>query len=67
MPVGPPLLVSFQGSADLLAPEGPHIGVLLDDGTLEVFTGFGELKLPDLVFVRIMPNRRINTWVSGCR
>ncbi len=65
MPIGHPSLVLFQGTADLLTADDPEISEMLEDGTLKSLTRVGELKLPDLVFLRITPNRRINTYALG--
>jgi nitroimidazol reductase NimA-like FMN-containing flavoprotein (pyridoxamine 5'-phosphate oxidase superfamily) len=64
-PVGPPMAVQFQGTAQLLAPDDPEIVRLLQGRRLKKIAGFGALEKPGITFVRIRPNRRISTYGLG--
>jgi len=65
VPVGLPSNVQFQGTAELLGNDHPEIEALLDAGRLTPITGHGELDNPDGCFIRITPNRQINTYGLG--
>jgi hypothetical protein len=65
-PVGPPMAVQFQGTAQLLAPDDPGIVPLLQAGRLKKIAGYSDIATrSDVVFVRVRPNRRISTYGLG--
>jgi hypothetical protein len=65
-PVGPPMAVQFQGTAQLLPPDDPEIVSLLQAGRLKKIAGYRDVgSRPDVVFVRARPNRRISTYGLG--
>ena len=65
VPVGPPFCVQFQTTAEVLAVDDPLVRELLGTGALKVITGHGELDLPDSVFLRLRPPRRVVTFGLG--
>ena len=65
LPFFPPSCVQFQGTADILAPDDPHIVALLEAGRLRPITSHGELDLPGCCFLRITPSRRISSFGIG--
>ena len=65
VPVGPPSTVQFQGVAELLAVDDPHIVPLMEGGSLKKITSHGELDLPDVCFVRITPVGTAHTYGLG--
>jgi len=65
VPVGPPSLVHFQATAEVLTIDDPHILELLDAGELTAITSHGELGLPDDCFVRITLPERLHTYGLG--
>jgi general stress protein 26 len=65
LPVGPPAEVQFQGTAEVLDMDDPHIVELLQAGRLKSITSHGELDHPDGCFLRIAPGRRIYTYALG--
>lgn len=65
LPVGPPSSIQFQGTAEILDLDDPEIRHLVEQGALKSITGHGELEIPDGCFIRITPNRRINTYGLG--
>lgn len=65
LPVGPPSEVQFQGTAEVLAMDDPHIVGLLEAGRLKTITRHGELDHPDGCFLRITPGRRVHTYGLG--
>jgi general stress protein 26 len=65
LPVGPPAEAQFQGMAEILDLDDPHIVELLEAGRLKTITSHGELDHPDGCFLRITPGRRINTYGLG--
>jgi general stress protein 26 len=64
-PFGPPMAVQFQGTAEVLAVDDPHIRQLLDQGRLKRITGLGALDHPGACFLRITPGRRIASYGLG--
>jgi hypothetical protein len=64
-PFAPPFCVQFQGTAEVLLPEEPTIAPLLAAGRLRKITGHGALALPDTVFLRVTPGRRLSTYGVG--
>lgn len=64
-PVGPPSLVHFQASAELLEPTEAEIVDLVSAGELASITSHGELDLPGSVFVRVDPSPRWHTYGLG--
>lgn len=64
-PFGPPLSVQFQGTAELLQPDDPHLMDLVNAGKLKAITSHGELDLPGGVFIRVTPNRRVLSYGLG--
>jgi hypothetical protein len=64
-PVGPPMALQFQGTAELLRPDDPHIVELRAAGRLKRITGLGAADMPGSVFVRVTPHRRISTYGLG--
>jgi general stress protein 26 len=64
-PVGPPMAVQFQGVAEVLPPDDPHIKELLDAGRLKRITGFGALEAPGACFLKVTPRRRIASYGLG--
>lgn len=65
LPIGPPASVQFQGVAEILAVDDPHVVALAEAGRLKSITSHGELEEPDGCFVRITPTRRLNTYGLG--
>ncbi len=65
LPVGPPSTVQFQGVAAILDNNDPEIAALIEAGRLRAITSHGELDNPDGCFLRITPNRRVNTYGLG--
>ncbi len=65
MPVGPPSSVQFQAVAAILGNDDPEIDGLLEAGHLRSITSHGELDNPEGCFLRIIPNRRVNTYGLG--
>lgn len=65
LPVGPPSNVQFQGVAEILAADDPHIVRLAGSGQLKGITSHGELDNPENVFLRITPGRKLNTYGLG--
>ena len=65
LPLGPPSSVQFQGVAELVAVDDPHVVTLLGQGHLKSITGHGELDLPDGCILRVTPSNRINTYGLG--
>jgi general stress protein 26 len=65
LPFGPPFVVQFQGTADLLAPDDPQIVELARAGSLKRITSHGELEMPGLQFIRITPARRVSSFGLG--
>jgi nitroimidazol reductase NimA-like FMN-containing flavoprotein (pyridoxamine 5'-phosphate oxidase superfamily) len=64
-PFGPPYLVHFQGTAEVLSTDDPHIAALVRAGHLKAVTSHGELDLPGSCFIRITPSRRVSTHGLG--
>lgn len=65
LPVGPPSLVHFQATAEVLPTDDPHARDLIDRGRLDPITGHGELERPDVCFLRITPSGRLLTYGLG--
>ncbi len=65
LPVGPPSLIHFQATADIVAPDDPDIRALLGAGELQPIAGHGELERPDVCVLRITPARRLHTYGLG--
>lgn len=64
-PVGPPMAVQFQGTAEVLPPEDPHIKELLAARRLKRIVGLGAADHPGNCFVKISPRRRISSYGLG--
>lgn len=64
-PVGPPSAVQFQGTAELLALDDPHLLDLVAQGELKTVTGHGELEREGACFVRITPGATLHTYGLG--
>ena len=64
-PFGPPFCVQFQTTAEVLPVDHPLVTELLAAGSLKAITGHGELDLPDSVFLRLRPPRRVVTFGLG--
>lgn len=64
-PVGPPSVIQFQASGQVLHPDHPEVVGLLAEGALESITSHGELGVTGSCFLRITPNHRINTYGLG--
>jgi len=64
-PFAPPFCVQFQGTAEVLTAEEPAIARLLAAERLRKITGHGALALPDTVFLRVIPGRRLSTYGVG--
>jgi general stress protein 26 len=64
-PMGPPMAVQFQGTAEVLAPDDAGIRRLREAGKLKRITGLGAGDTPGTVFVRITPQRRLHTYGLG--
>jgi general stress protein 26 len=62
---GPPSTVQFQGRAEILGFDDPHIVRLLEARELGKITSHGELDYPDGCFVRVTPQRRLTTYGLG--
>jgi general stress protein 26 len=65
LPIGPPALVQFQATAEILAMDDPHILELVQAGRLKTITSHGELDHPDGCFLRITPTGRLHTYGLG--
>lgn len=65
LPVGPPSTVQFQGTAEIVPMDDPHITELVQAGRLKAITSHGELEHPDGCFLRITPVRRLHTYGLG--
>jgi nitroimidazol reductase NimA-like FMN-containing flavoprotein (pyridoxamine 5'-phosphate oxidase superfamily) len=65
LPVGPPSEVQFQGTAEIVDMDDPHIVELVKAGKLKAVTSHGELDRPDGCFVRITPGRTMHTYGLG--
>jgi general stress protein 26 len=65
IPVGPPSTVQLSATAEILAPDDPHIARLLEAGRLASITRHGELDLPDGCFLRITPTGTLQTYGLG--
>jgi general stress protein 26 len=61
----PPMAVQFQGTAEILTPDDPHIKGLLAAGRLKRITGLGALKKPGICLVKVTPGRRISSYGIG--
>jgi hypothetical protein len=64
-PVEPPSSIRFAATAAILDETGEEIQSLAADGSLGRITGHGELTLDDGCFLRLIPERRINTYGIG--
>lgn len=64
-PFGPPSLIQFQGTAEILENDDPEITRLVEAGRLKKITSHGELERPGTCMVRITPARRLNTYGLG--
>jgi hypothetical protein len=64
-PFAPPMALQFQGTAEVLAADDPHIGALLAAGRLKRITSMGALQQPGIRFLRVTPGRRISTYGLG--
>lgn len=65
LPVGPPGLVHFQSTADIVARDDPYLLGLAADGKLRSVTGHGELDRPDVCFLHIGLPARLRTYAIG--
>jgi general stress protein 26 len=65
LPVGPPSEVQFQGTAEIVDMDDPHIAELVEAGQLKKVTSHGELDRPDGCFIRITPGRTVHTYGLG--
>lgn len=65
VPVGPPFIVQFQATAEVLDMDDPQIVALLEDGKLKGIAGHGALEEPDGCFLKITPARRIHSYGIG--
>lgn len=65
LPIGPPSLVLFQATADMLTIDDPHIGELVERGELKSIIGHGEGDDPDNCFLRITPSGQVHTYGLG--
>jgi hypothetical protein len=64
-PFAPPMAVQFQGTAEMFAPDDPHIRQLVQAGRLKKITGLGAGTMPGTVFVRVTPHHRIASYGLG--
>ena len=64
-PIGPPLTIQFQGTAELRANDHPTIQRLLQAGKLKAITSHGELDNPGGCFIEVVPNGRMVTYGIG--
>jgi general stress protein 26 len=64
-PLGPPMAVQFQGTAQILTPDDPAIRQLLTAGRLKRITGFGAASKPGICFLKITPYQRISSYGLG--
>lgn len=64
-PVGPPMAVQFQGTAQVLPPDDPAVKELLAAGRLKRIVGLGALDHPGVCFLKISPRRRISSYGIG--
>jgi len=65
VPVGPPYVIHFQGTAELLPADDPGIAALIDAGRLKPILTKGVLDDPHSCFVRISPGRTVTTFGIG--
>lgn len=65
LPIGPPALIHFQSTAELLLTGDPRIQALVESGDLDEITSHGELDLPDGCFLRIPIPSRLHTYALG--
>ncbi len=65
IPVGPPALIHFQATAELLPTDDRRIRDLAEAGKLDEVTSHGELDLADGCFLRIPIPSRIHTYGLG--
>lgn len=65
LPVGPPFTITFQGTAEVLDMDDPHILELLERRQLGKISGHGALDEPDGCFLRIVPNSTIHSYGIG--
>jgi general stress protein 26 len=64
-PVGPPMAVQFQGTAQILTPDDPAMRELLATRQLKRITGFGAARKPGSCFLKITPHQRISSYGLG--
>lgn len=65
VPVGPPYVLQFQTSAEVLAVDDALVRELVAAGELTAITGHGELELEGSVFLRLRMPRRVVTFGLG--
>jgi hypothetical protein len=65
LPIGPPMLIHFQTTAEMIPTDDRRIRSLLDAGDLEKVTSHGELELADGCFLKIPVPSRIHTYGLG--
>jgi general stress protein 26 len=65
LPIGPPSAVQFQGTAEILDNDDPHVRELAAAGRLKAISAHGELELPTGCVLRITPGRRLITYGLG--
>ncbi len=65
IPIGPPMLIHFQTTAELIPTDDRRIRSLHEAGDLEKVTSHGELELADGCFVKIPIPSRIHTYGLG--
>lgn len=65
LPIGPPALIHFQTTAELVRTDDRRIQGLIEGGELDKVTSHGELNLPDGCFLKIPIPSRIHTYGLG--
>lgn len=65
IPVGPPALIHFQTTAELIPTDDRRIRDLAEAGKLDKVTSHGELDLADGCFLKIPIPSRIHTYGLG--
>ena len=65
LPIGPPSLIHFQTTAEMIRTDDQRIRSLHEAGDLEKVTSHGELELTDGCFLKIPIPSRIHTYGLG--
>jgi hypothetical protein len=65
LPLGPPLAVQFQGTAEVLPVDDPHIVQLRSAGRLKKILTADPTAVRGVCVLRVVPRRRISTYGLG--